>query len=182
MTHESNRKSKNHPFRQNKWISTFFLLFITLILSSCFANQGQFDEEGNLTFGDLQVTILESGSTRVYEGFVCDDDDFQHPFVTLQLSCSEETENGCHITFSLAVKYEDGASWGRTSLSSSSSPTDFQPKTLFLEPGESRAFTFHPNSAVRQCWSIRESVKRITVVLRDETGVMKDMQANFTPE
>ena len=106
---------------------------------------------------------------------------FQHPYVTLTLTCSEESEDGCYTKVTLAVKYEDGASWGKSSFSQSSSSTAFQPKTLFLKPGATQEITFRPSSAVRQCWSIHESIKRITLVLRDETGEMKDLSAIFHP-
>lgn len=180
MTLHSNHKVKFNLSHQG--IITLLALFLaTFLLSACSANRGQFDEEGSLDYGDLRVSLLETGFDRVYEGFVCDDEDFQHPFSTLLLACNDEAPSGCHITFTIAVKYDDGASWGRTSLNTSSSSTDFQPKTLFLEPGETREFTFRPNSAVRHCWDVREPVKRITVALRDESGELKDMQANFKP-
>jgi hypothetical protein len=180
MTLHSNLNTKSHRSHQGIIVLTIILL-ATFLLSACSASQGQFDEEGNLDYGDLRVSLLETGFDRVYEGFICDDEDFQHPFTTLLLTCSDEAASGCHITVTLAVKYDDGASWGSTSLNISSSSTDFQPKTLFLEPGETREFTFRPNSAVRHCWDVREPVKRITVALRDESGELKDMQANFEP-
>jgi hypothetical protein len=158
------------------------ILAAVLILSACSAGRGQFDDQGALEYGDLRVTLLESGFDKVYEGFVCDDEDFRHPFVTLQLACSDEAESGCHVKLTLAVKYEDGASWGKDRFSSSTSSTDFQPKTLFLKPGATKEITFRPNSAVRQCWSINEPVKQITVVLRDETGDLKDLRASYKPQ
>lgn len=182
MPQQPNREVKPNPRRHTQWTLTFVLLMATLILTACSAGQGEFDEQGNLDYGDLRVSLLESGFTRIYEGFVCDDDDFQHPFVTLQLTCSDEADSGCHVSLTLAVKYEDGASWGKTSFSSSTSSTDFQAKTVFLKPGTTKEITFHPNSAVRQCWDVRESVRRITVVLRDKTGALKDLQVNYRAE
>jgi hypothetical protein len=179
-TQAPNHHSNSHRTYQGI-IALTIILIATFLLSACSASQGQFDEEGNLDYGDLRVSLLETGFDRVYEGFVCNDEDFQHPFSTLLLTCSDSAEPGCHLTVTLAVKYDNGASWGSTSLNTSSSSTDFQPKTMFLEPGESRETTFRPNSAVRHCWDIREPVKRITVALRDESGELKDMQANYKP-
>jgi hypothetical protein len=180
MTQASKHKVKSHRNCQGI-IILISLVLATLLLSACSASRGQFDEESNLDYGDLQVSLLETGFDRVYEGFVCDDEDYQHPFSTLLLTCSDSAEPGCHFTVTLTVKYDDGASWGNTSLNTSNSSTDFQPKTIFLEPGESREITFRPNNAVRHCWDVREPVKRITVDLRDESGDLKDMQAIFKP-
>ena len=166
---------------QAKLILLTTFLILTQILSACSTQSNQFDEQGQLAYGDLQLTLVEMGFDRSYDGFVCDDSDYQHPFVTLRLTCSEESGDGCYVGVTLAVKYEDGASWGKSSFSQSSSSTAFQPRTLFLKPGATEEITFRPNSAVRQCWSIHEAVNKITVVLRDETGEMKDQLAVYKP-
>ncbi|MBG0771695.1 MAG: hypothetical protein H0S82_08295 [Anaerolineaceae bacterium] len=166
---------------QAKLILLATFLILTQLLTACSTQGNPFDEQGQLSYGDLQLVLVEVGFDRTYEGFVCDDSDFQHPFVTLRLTCSEESDGGCYIGVTLAVKYEDGASWGKSSFSQSNSSTDFQPRTLFLKPGTTEEITFRPNSAVRQCWSIHEAVNKITVVLRDETGEIKNLSAVYKP-
>jgi len=174
---------KPHPTRLHRIRIALIavLLVSTHLITACAAQQGQFDTTGQLSYGDLQVTLVEVGFDRTFEGFICDDSDFRHPFVTLQLTCADDATDGCYITATLAVKYENGASWGKTTFSASNSTTDFQPITQFLQAGVTKEITFRPNSAVRQCWSIQQSVKRITLVLRDETGELKNLQAIYQP-
>lgn len=173
-----------HPgqVHRNKITLLAILLLLTHFLTACSTQQVKFDDQNQFTYGDLQVKLIEVGFTRIYEGFVCDNSHYQHPFVTLQLTCSDDAVDGCYIKLTLAVKYEDGASWGRSYFSQSTSANDFQPKTLFLQPGTTNEITFHPSSAVRQCWSINELVKQITFVLRDERGNLKDLRIIFKPD
>lgn len=173
-----------HPSQLHKIKITLLaiLLLLTNFLTACSTQQVKFDDQNQLSYGYLQVKLIEVGFTRIHEGFVCDNSNYQHPFVTLQLTCSDDAVNGCYIKLTLAVKYEDGASWGRSYFSQSTSPTDFQPKTIFLQPGTTNEITFRPNNAVRQCWSIHELVKQITFVFRDETGSMKDLRTTYKPD
>jgi hypothetical protein len=177
------KQSPKHNERRQGILAPFSLLLILpLVLSACSTTRGQFDDQGSLDYGDLHVSILETGYDRSYAGFICDDPNYGHPYVTLTLTCRDDATTDCKARITLATKFDNGSSWGKDNFSTSDSPTEFASQFPFLRPGETEEITFRPNSATRHCWSINQDIKKITVILRDRSGELKDMKVTYKPE
>ena len=163
---------------KNLLIILIQMLLAGLILSACSAH-ASFSGQGTLEFGNLQVSVIETGYERVRDGFVCDDTNYGHPYATLSFTCAENAESDCQISAMVEVKYTNGASWGLGYFSSSDS--SYLPVNLSLTPGERTEITFENSSKVTQCWSKSVDVRKITLSLRDRSGELKDLSASYKP-
>ena len=119
------------------------------------------------------------GYDRIRDGFVCDNTKYAHPFVTLAFTCAEDAESDCKFSVLVEAKYTNGSSWGLDHFTQSDS--DYLPKNLTLSPGERTEVTFQNSTKIKQCWPKSESVKRLTIALRDRSGELKDLSASYRP-
>lgn len=153
-------------------------LLVALPLSACSSHES-FTDQGILTYGDLQVSVVETGFDQGRGGFICVDSNYGHPYAILSFACTEEADSDCKISVLVEVKYTNAASWGLGYFSNSNS--SYLPHNLTLSPGESVEETFETRSTGKQCWSKSEPVRKITIALRDRSGELKDLSASYRP-
>ena len=169
----------HHSHSQNQsLILSLLVLFLAFSLSAC-STHDSFSGQDVLDYGDLRVSVLETGFDRIRDGFICDDSNYGHPYATLSFTCTEEANSDCKFSVLVEVKYTNGASWGLGYFSNSNS--SYLPQNLTLSPGESVEETFENTSTGKQCWLKSEPVKKITIALRDRSGELKDLSANYKP-
>ena len=174
-------KKFNQPEKTRKTFIFFIVtLLLCLALAACHANDPEFDDQGILQYGDLQVKITEHGFDTYLDGWYCSDDDYAHPYLNLDVVCAENAQQSCAVDVVVEVKYEDGSSWGRTYFKKSYSSTEFRHEGIHLKPGKDKQITFRPTTRSKDCW-LRQPVKRITVTLRDKSGEMKNLSASIQP-
>jgi hypothetical protein len=170
---------QHHAFSHHKNQKAIILVLLAgLILSACSA-RSSFSGQETLEYGDLRVSVTETGYDRVRNGFVCDNTGYGHPYATLSFECTAEADSDCGISILVEVKYTNGASWGLGYFSTSDS--SYLPVNLSLDPGESTEVTFENSATGTQCWSKSEEIKKITISLRDRSGELKDLSARYAP-
>ena len=169
----------HHSHSQNQsLILSLLVLFLAFSLSAC-STHDSFSGHDVLDYGDLRVSVLETGFDRIRDGFICDDSNYGHPYATLSFTCTEEANSDCKFSVLVEVKYTNGASWGLGYFSNSNS--SYLPQNLTLSPGESIEETFENRSTGKQCWSKSEPVRKIIIALRDRSGELKDLSASYKP-